>query len=85
MRIAKVTCTGLDHEALNYHGHSDCLDSHKTTGPYHWIIYTWPCRVCGQRFAWMLAAERKVDNDLGDWDWSGTTAKGEVFPVPEVE
>lgn len=74
------TCTALDHEALNYHGHSDCLNDHSPSGPYHWIIYTRPCRVCGDRFAWMLAAE-----GIGaDGDWSGATTKGEVFRVPSL-
>lgn len=80
MRIAAVTCTALDHEDLNYHGHSDCLNPHRTTGSYLWIVYTWPCRVCGDRFAWMLAAEA-ID---ADGDWSGATVKGEVFRVPEA-
>lgn len=74
------TCTDLDHEALNYHGHSDCLNAHSETGPYQWIVYTWPCRTCGDRFAWMLAAEG-ID---ADGDWSGKTAKGAVFRVPQV-
>jgi hypothetical protein len=81
-----ITCTTFAHEALKYHGHSDCLNAHQSEGPYHWIIYTWPCRACGGEFAWMLAAERKVfDARFGDWEWSGATAKSPVFPVPQLE
>jgi hypothetical protein len=83
MKIMLPTCTDLDHEALNYHGHSDCLNPHSPSGPYQWIIYTWPCRICHDRFAWMLVAERKVDDEMGGWDWAGATAKGAVFRIPE--
>lgn len=73
-----TTATTCDHEALRYHGHSDCLTDHSEAGPYLWIVFAWPCRACGGRFAWMLAAERRDENG----DWAGATSRGPVFPVP---
>lgn len=80
MTAPRLACVA-DHEQLSYHGHSDCLNAHAESGPYHWIIYTWPCAECGRRFAWMLAAEQ-VDTH---GDWSGQTVKGAVFAMPEVD
>lgn len=76
-----VTCTDLDHEALMYHGHTDCLNDHSKSGPYHWLIYTWPCRSCGGHFARMLVAERRDENG----DWAGATANGPTFRIPDPE
>ena len=67
-----------NHDELNYHGHSDCLNDRSATGPYSWIVSTWPCHSCHGHFAWMLTA-----NAIGpDGDWTGPTAKSAVFLVP---
>jgi hypothetical protein len=80
VNAARAAQCAEDHEQLSYRGHSDCLDGHKDTGPYHWIVYTWSCRGCGLDFAWMLAAPAR-DADGG---WSGSTVKGTVFHVPNA-
>jgi hypothetical protein len=76
-----------DHDELPYHGHSDCLNNNgfgavaSLGHPFQWIVYTWPCRACGLRFAWMLTA----DGIDADGDWAGSTSKGVVFPIPGQE